>query len=222
MASVRIADSKYVRGLFVTPDLFRLYLQMESSVQIFELDVPAKVLRATGAIPAAFNLSLDPAASRMVVCASRSSVVTLNDARTGAVIRTLLTGTNLSIVRCLRDGRIVIADTAEGTTVMHVFSAGGSPVRDIPLGNNTPASFAGDDGTRVVLMTAVSGARQLLAVDVTRGLVEKRETDVSEIAHGWYELRPGILPIHEVVYKDKQNHVMGWNPATGSTRRIAG
>jgi hypothetical protein len=224
MVSVRIEDGKYVRGLFVTPDLFRLYLQTASTLQILELDVPAKALRATGAIPAAFAfLSLDPTATRMVVRIARSNVVTLNDAQTGAVIRTLLTGTSASIARCLRDGRFVVTDTAHETSVMHVFSPDGSPLRDIALGNSTPASFAGDDGTRVVLLTDVAGARQLLAVDVNRGIVEKRETDVGERAQtSSQDLRPGIAPIHEVVYKDKQNHVMAWNPATGNKRRIAG
>ncbi|MEA2237885.1 MAG: hypothetical protein QOC81_2609 [Thermoanaerobaculia bacterium] len=224
MASVRIADGKYARGLFITPDLFRLYLQTESALQVFELDVPAKVLRATGTIPPPFVfLSLDPAASRMVVRMSRSNVVTLNDARTGAVIRTLLTGTDVSIARYLRDGRIIVTDTAQGTNVMHVFAPDGTPIREIALGNSPPASFAGDDGTLVALMTDVPGGRELVAVDLNRGVIERRETDVSEPAHSSSnDLRPGIAPIHEVVYKDKQNHVMAWNPATGAKRRIAG
>jgi hypothetical protein len=159
----------------------------------------------------------------MVVRAAQSNVVTLNDARTGTVIRTLLTGSKVAVSRCLRDGRIVIIDSPPDGTVMHLFAGDGSPVRDIPLGPGTPAWFAGDDGTHVVLMTEMSGTRNLVSINVNRGVVERRETNAGHWTEtGFFDLRPAIGPLREVVYKDTQKHVMAWNPATGASRRIAG
>ncbi len=225
LVSTRIPQAKQARGLFVTPDLFRLYLQSDSGLRIFELDVRTRSLGETGAIstPKFDFLSLDPTATRMVVRALRSNVVTLNDARTGTVIRPLLTGSNVSVSRCLRDGRIVVIESPNGATVMHVFAPDGSPVRDIPLGSSSPAWFAGDDGTRVVLLTEMSGTRNLVSIDVNRGVVERRESNVGQWTQtGFFDLRPAIGPLREVVYKDTQKHVMAWNPATGTTRRIVG
>jgi hypothetical protein len=225
LVSTRIPQTKQARGLFVTSDLFRLYVQADSELRIFELDMRARALRETGAIssPKYDFLSLDPTATRMVVRPAQSSVVTLNDARTGAGIRTLLTGSQVSVSRCLRDGRIVIIDSAHDGTVMHVFAPDGSPVRDIPLGTSAPAWFAGDDGAHVVLLTEMSGTRNLVSIDLNRGVVERRESNVGQWTQtGFFDLRPAIGPLREVVYKDTQKHVMAWNPATGATRRIVG
>jgi hypothetical protein len=58
---------------------------------------------------------------------------------------------------------------------------------------------------------------------VNRGVVERRESNVGQWTQGgFYELRPAIGPLREVVYKDTQKHVMAWNPVTGATRRIVG
>jgi hypothetical protein len=225
LASTRIPQSKFARGLFVTPDLFRVYLQIDSGLRIFELDVRTRALRETGMIssPKFAFLSLDPTATRMVVRVVQSSVVTLNDARTGTVIRTLLAGSNASVSRCLRDGRIVVIESPPGGTIMHLFAPDGSPVRNIPLGPSAPAWFAGDDGTHVVLLTEMSGTRNLVSIDVTRGVVDRRESNVGQWTQtGFFDLRPAIGPLREVVYQDTQKHVMAWNPATGATRRIVG
>jgi hypothetical protein len=225
LASTRIPQSKFARALFVTPDLFRVYLQIDSGLRIFELDVRTRALRETGMIssPKFAFLSLDPTATRMVVRVVQSSVVTLNDARTGTVIRTLLAGSNASVSRCLRDGRIVVIESPPGGTVMHLFAPDGSPVRNIPLGPSAPAWFAGDDGTHVVLLTEMSGTRNLVSIDVNRGVVDRRESNVGQWTQtGFFDLRPAIGPLREVVYQDTQKHVMAWNPATGATRRIVG
>lgn len=225
LISTRIPQTKQARGLFVTPDLFRLYVQADASIRIFELDVRARALRETGAIssPKYDFLSLDPTASRMVVRPAQSSVVTLNDARTGAVIRTLLAGSKVSVSRCLRDGRIVIIDSAHDGTVMHVFAPDGSPLREILLGPSEPAWFAGDDGRHVVLLAEVSGTRNLVSIDLNRGVVDRREPNVGQWTQtGFFDLRPAIGPLREVVYKDTQKHVMAWNPETGAARRIVG
>jgi hypothetical protein len=220
LVSARVPLVQTARGCFLSPDRFRLYAHTASGLQIFELDASTRSIRATGAIgPAPYlSMSLDPTATRMVVKVARSNVVTLNDASTGAVIKTLLTGTNVSGARCLRDGRIVIIDGS----VMHVLAPDGSPIRDIALGTNGSIWFAGDDGTRVVLMTrAGNRQRDLIAVNLTNGSVERRESGVSDgVGSIWFDIRPPIEPLREVIYKDMQNHVVGWSPATGAKRRI--
>jgi hypothetical protein len=226
LVSARVPPMRMARGSFLSPDRFRLYAQTDSELKIFELDVPAHALRETGNMTfTTVLISLDPTASRMVVRAFRSNIVTLNDARTGAAIKTLLQGSNVSSARYLRDGRIIIADAPRNAAVLHVFAPDGTPLRDIPLGAAESTRFAGDDGTRVVLMTeTLSRLRSLIAVDPNRGVIERRETDVGELVGSswWFEVLPPIQPLREVVYKDMQQHVMAWTPATGAKRRIAG
>jgi hypothetical protein len=220
LVSARVPLVQTARGCFLSPDRFRLYAHTAAGLQIFELDASTRSLRATGGIgPAPYlSISLDPTATRMVVKIAHSNVVTLNDAATGAVIKTLLTGTNVSGARCLRDGRIVIIDGS----VMHVFAPDGSPIRDIALGFSEPPWFAGDDGARVVLMTRAGNApRELIAVNLTSGSVERREPGVSDwVGSIWFDVRPPIEPLREVIYKDMENHIVGWSPATGAKRRI--
>jgi len=222
LMSARVPQLRSARGCFLSPDRFRLYAQTDAGLQIFEFDMTSHSLVPTGEITGApfLHLSLDPTASRMVVRAGRSSVVTLNDARTGAVIRTLASGPNLATSRYLRDGRIIVVDTPENAPVLHLFAADGSPIRDIALGRGNYTGFAGDDGTRVILMTSRPGT--LVAINLDRGVIERQESGANEwIGSNWYEVRPPIGPLREVVYRDSEKHVVAWNPATGAKRKIA-
>jgi hypothetical protein len=219
LVSARVPLVRLARGCFLSPDRFRLYAQTDSGLQIFDLDASTHSLRSTGGIgsvPYVF-ISLDPTGTRMVVKQARSHVVTLNDAATGAVIRTLLNGTKVSVARSLRDGRIVIIDGP----VMHLLAPDGSPIRDI-AGLSGLNWFVGDDGTRVVLMTRTGNAAlELIAVDLNRGSIERRESGVGDgVGGGWFDVRPPIEPLREVVYKDMENHIVAWNPATGAKRRV--
>jgi ABC-type transport system involved in multi-copper enzyme maturation permease subunit len=223
LVSARVPWEGMVRGCFVSPDRFRLYAQTSSALQIFELDASTRALSATGSIvskPFVF-VSLDPTASRMVVRLGRSGALTLNDARTGALIKTLYNGSNGTIELCLRDGRIAIVEMQPGISVLHLFAPDGSSLRDIPLDAKNYTSFAGDDGTRVIIVASIGSARALVAVNLDRGLIERQETDVREwIGSNWLDVRQPVPPLREVIYKDAQKHIMGWNPATGAKRRI--
>jgi ABC-type transport system involved in multi-copper enzyme maturation permease subunit len=226
LVSARVPFARTALGCFLSPDRFRLYEQCESGLQIFEVDVRTHTLRQTGGIPGTrfVAFSLDPAGSRMVASNGRSNALTLNDAATGVVLTTLLNGAKVSMAHILRDGRIVIVDAPDGAAVMHLFTSGGSLIRDIPLPGSIYARFAGDDGTRVVLMTG-SGrdATRLIAVNLDRGSIEQKASDVRDwVGAGWLDVRSPIEPLREVIYKDMQNHLVAWSPATGATRRIAG
>jgi hypothetical protein len=204
-------------GCFVSPDRFRLYAPTDTGLEILELDATTHSVRTTGTLDLDSYFSLDPTASRMVVLNPHSNTVTLNDAATGAVIKPLFTGTAVSVAHTLRDGRIVIVDGP----VMHLFASDGSAIRDIPLGTNRSYSFAGDDGTRVALLTRMGNIpRELLAVDLNRGTIAHRQPGIGDWAHAWFDIRPPIESLHEVVYRDRQNNLMAWSPATGATRRI--
>jgi len=220
LVSARAPSEHWAHGCFVSPDRFRLYAQTDNGLQILELDAPTHSVRTTGAIASHVYLLLDPTATRMIVRSRNSNTVTLNDAATGAVIKTLLVGKAVSTSRYLRDGRIVIVDGA----TMHLFAPDGTPTRDVALGSNTPAWFAGDDGSRVILVTHKDRTpRELVAIDLNRGTIERRESGIREWADGaiWFDARPPIAPLREVIYRDAQNHVVGWSPATGAKRRIA-
>jgi ABC-type transport system involved in multi-copper enzyme maturation permease subunit len=227
LASVRLPEARYVfvHALFESPDVVRLYLHTEKAMKIAELDVRARGLRETGSIATSASIYPDASAAHMLVMPERGAdVVTLNDARTGALITTLASRTQVKTARFLRDGRIAIVDGPDSATVLHILSAAGVPQRDIPLGPARSSIFVGDDGTRCVL-TVETAARvlQLIAVDLNRGVIERRVAIVGLVPSGTFDLRPPIEPLRDVFYgdySDHKNHIVSWNPSTGAKRRI--
>jgi len=148
LVSVRLPDVKYARGVFVSPDVLRLYLDSDAGTRIAELDVRSRVMHDTVAVASKpFDVHLDSSAARMLVS---SRPVTLNDGRTGAPIKTLPGIPFASTASFLRDGRIAVVDDIPFAN-LHIFSSDGTLQRDIPIGSRTRAAFVGDDGTRVVL-----------------------------------------------------------------------
>ena len=226
LTSARLPDAKYLRAFFVTPDVVRLYVTQQEGTKILELDVRARGLRETGfvASPGYLNFYPDPSAAHMLVRQAHGGGLTLNDARTGAPIKTLATGTNVKAARYLRDGRIVFIDGPDSATVLHVLAADGTPQRDIPLGAKKWAMLIGDDGARVVLtdLDAAPGKRMLEAINIDRGVIERRETIDDWVYSGSVDARPPIQPLREVFYIDASHHIMAWNPATGAKRTITG
>ena len=228
LASVRFPDAKYARAFFVTPDVLRLYLGVPEGLKIVELDVRARGLQETGLIasPSFVSFSTDPAAARLLVKRSREDVLRLLDARTGAPVRTLSSGTQVKTARFLRDGRIAIVDGPESAAVLHILAADGTPQRDIPLGPIHWVTFVGDDGERVVLSADTSPkVSELIAVNFNRGVIERREAIIDWVPSGLTDTRPPIAPLREVFYSDFHNgksHIVAWNPATGGKRMITG
>jgi hypothetical protein len=165
MASVRLADSTLVRASFVTPDVVRTYLNVPGGVKIVELDARSRVLQDTGFIasPNFLMVYADSSAAHMLVRQPHEDRLTLNDARTGAAIRTLTNGTQVKAARYLRDGRIAIVDGPDSAAVLHILAADGTLQRDIPLGAKRATRIVGDDGTRVVLNQGASDGGMLEA-----------------------------------------------------------
>jgi ABC-type transport system involved in multi-copper enzyme maturation permease subunit len=222
LASARLPEAHSVRGFFVSPDVIRLYLNTAAGLQMAELDVRTRGLRQTGLIASTtfVLVFVDPSASHMLVRKAREDVVTLNDARTGAAITTLLNGTQLKMMHFLRDGRIVIVDGPQSATTLHILSASGAPQKDVPVGPSSWSRFIGDDGTRVVISpTDPSRHASLIAVNINRGLIERRETEAGSASS--FELRPPIQPLRDVFFNNRKG-IVAWNPATGAKRMVTG
>ncbi|MEA2415994.1 MAG: hypothetical protein QOI58_2651 [Thermoanaerobaculia bacterium] len=226
LVSVRLPDSTNVRDFFVTPDLIRVYLNVPDGMKIMELDVPSRALRETGFIasPHIVIFYSNPSGSHMLVRQSHEDVVTLNDARTGAAIRTLTTGTPFKNAHYLRDGRIAVVDGPDSATVLHIFAADGTPQRDVPLGAKKATRMVGDDGARLVLndVDVATGRPMLEAVNVTSGVIEHRQPVRDWVDSGVLETRPPIEPLREVFYVGDEGQILAWNPATGGKRLITG
>jgi hypothetical protein len=225
LVSVRLPDSTYNREFFVTPDLIRVYLNVPDGVKIMELDVPSRALRETGFIASPnFRSSFDPSGAHMLVRRSRENLLTLIDARTGASIKTIISGTHVKDADFLRDGRIAVVDGPDSATVLHILTADGTPQRDIPLGAKQATSIVGDDGARVVLNDVDVGSRRRVyeAVNIASGLIEHREPIRDWVNSGVFESRPPIEPLRDVFYVGDAGQILAWNPATGGKRAITG
>jgi ABC-type transport system involved in multi-copper enzyme maturation permease subunit len=224
LVSVKLPQSMYVRAFFVSPDVVRLYLDTREGMKIGEIDARAGGgFRETGTVATntAALIYPDSSVTHMLVRPVRGAdVVTLNDARTGALITTLASGTHVKTARFLRDGRIAIVDGPESATVLHIFTAGGVLEHDVPLGPSQQTILIGDDGVRVVLAIVSLGRNALLAANLNRGVIERRETVPFWVPSGFGDPRPPIEPLRDVFYGDGTGHMMSWNPATGAKRRI--
>ena len=226
LVSVRLPDATYRRGFFVTPDVLRVYLNVPNGMKIMELDVRSRALRETGFIasPRFVIFYPDPSSAHMLVKQVREDLLTLSDARTGAPIRTLASGTQLKAARFLRDGRIALIDGPDSATVLHILAADGTPQRDILLGERKWTAIAGDDGTRIVLneVDVASNHRVFEAVNIDRGVIEHREVIYEWAFSDGFDTRPSIEPLREVLYADSEHRIVAWNPATGAKKAITG
>src|SRR4051794_21505475 len=224
LAAVLLPDAAYRRAIFITNDVVRLYLNQRDGIKIAELDVRVRGLHETGSTPSAdaLRIHLDPSAAHMLIRSVKHDELTLNDARTGAAIRTLATGTRVQAARYLRDGRIVFIDGADSALVLHVLQSDGTPQRDIPLGGRQLPMFIGDDGARVVVTDVISGKQMLEAINIDRGAMEHREQIRSLVPSGTIEIRAPIEPLRDVFYAGDDGRIVAWNPATGGKRMITG
>jgi hypothetical protein len=235
LLSVRVPHDE--RGMyrlyFLTPDLVRPYVQSRDGMSIYELDVRTHELKATTSIAAASFLdsSLDPARSRMLVRRHDLDDITLNDARSGAVIKPVAAAVtkNLRLSRFLRDGRVAIIEQLGSKTTLHVLSPDGAPVRDIPLDSVAVerVSYLGDDGIRLVLLTrrqADGSPQSLVSVNLDQGVVERIERGpfAWAMTGSYWENRSSIQPLREAFYGDAAGNIVAWNPATGAKRTITG
>ncbi|HEV7486672.1 MAG TPA: hypothetical protein VGQ65_13425 [Thermoanaerobaculia bacterium] len=226
LASVRLPDAMYLHAFFVTNDVVRIFLNVRDGMKIVELDLRARGLRETGFIPSgnAIGAYPDSSAAHMLLRSIHGDTLTLNDARTGAPIKILVSGTQLKTARYLRDGRIAVIDGPNSAVVLHILAADGRPQRAVPLGAKQWTTLIGDDGARVVLtdVDETSGKRMLESINIDRGAIEHREPIRDWVPSGVFDPRPPIEPLREVFYVGDGGHILAWNPATGGKRAITG
>jgi hypothetical protein len=219
LVSVRLPDARYVRAVFISPDVLRLYMDTANGLDIAELDVRTRALHDTGSIASSASaVQLDSTAAHMLL--GRTGLVTLHDARTGAPLEPLPISGYARTWHFLRDGRIAIVGGLR-TATLHVLSPDGALQNEIPLGPAAQAMFIGDDGTRVVLAVR-DRHTSLVAVDINRGVVERSMPIRDAVSAGNSDLRPPMEPLREVFYVDAKGRVMAWTPATRTTRVITG
>jgi hypothetical protein len=224
------ADEKgFYRGIFVTPDLLRIYIQARGGLSISELDVRARTFKATGTIAATgfVSFALDPSGSRMLVQRNDSDDITLNDARTGTVIKVIASGkSDVLLSRFLRDGRMAIVEGPSSKATLHLLSSDGTLLREIHFdAGEERIRYLGDDGARMVLAawgTRDGTTRSLTAINLDRGVVERTESGpfAWAMTSFYWDNRPPLLPLHEVFYGDGLGRIVAWNPATGTKRMI--
>jgi hypothetical protein len=65
-----------------------------------------------------------------------------------------------------------------------------------------------------------TGNRTLEAIDINRGVIERRERIRETVPSGVLDVRPPTEPLREVFYFEDAEHIVSWNPATGAKRRI--
>jgi ABC-type transport system involved in multi-copper enzyme maturation permease subunit len=232
LVSVRVPSEGrlFYRGYFLSPDVFRLYIYAPGGLSIFEIDTRVRRLNATGSIASGgfVNFALDATAARMLVRLHNVDGITLNDARSGAVMRQIVSGTSVLMARFLRDGRMAIVDRPSVKTILHILSADGTLQRDVPLpGGSERLRFVGDDGTRLVLSTLSPEGlhtQTLTAINIDSGNIERNERGAQDwtMTGSFSDNRPPIQPLREVFYGDDSGHVIGWSPATGARRMITG
>jgi hypothetical protein len=218
----------FYRGIFVTPDLLRLYIQARGGLSIFELDVRARTLKATGSIAATgyVSFALDSTSARMLVHRNDADDITVNDARTGAVIKVIASSKNVLLSRFLRDGRMVIIDGPSSKATLQLLAPDGALLREIHFdAGDERISYLGDDGARMVLSAWGTGdgkTRSLTVINLDRGVVERTESGpiAWAMTGSHWDSRPPLLPLREVFYGDGTGHIVAWNPATGTKRII--
>ncbi|MEA2164166.1 MAG: hypothetical protein QOK37_2293 [Thermoanaerobaculia bacterium] len=218
------------RGCFVSPDLFRLHVQGRDGLSIYELDLRARRMTATGAIASSrfVGFSLDPAGSRMLVRRDDADGLTLCDARTGAPIRSVAASSQTILMqRFLRDGRMILVESRGTKMILHLLSPDGAPLRDIPLDIALDrVRYLGDDGERLTFSTWQQNdgrTRSIITVNLVRGIIERTETGpfTWTTTGSFWDDRPPLLPLREVYFGDAAGHIIGWNPSTG-VRRVVG
>jgi ABC-type transport system involved in multi-copper enzyme maturation permease subunit len=202
LGSARLSDARYVRPMFVTNDLVRIYAS-GNETRIIEFDVVNKSLRQTGVLPAEyFRFNRDR--TRALAFWKRPNAE-IYDARTGALLASFNGST--SSAKFLDDGRI--AAVHENT--LNIFNPNGTLMRSIYLPKPIEWIASAGDGRVVVLLRNPGRRATAAVVDIERGVVVRTEED----------LQPAYAGQGSVLLCSNASHdLVLWNTATGEKRVI--
>lgn len=199
---------QHARYFFINPELVRIYAQVLEGTQIYELDVRAKKLTQTGAIPGRVFFNANADASRLFV-RNIAGDAFLADARTGAQLETL--GPAHGAI--LQDGRVA---TVAGNTL----SIG--PLRVALPDVDRVRVFRELSGNRLLAGGTVKEEWTLHVVDTTSGKIVRSERGVVPLQYDFFNYA-GRDPRHTVAAADtplvvqRGDAIVRWTPATGAT-----
>jgi ABC-type transport system involved in multi-copper enzyme maturation permease subunit len=212
---------------FASPDTLRLYtrdrgrdpLRNEAPFRIFEYSLASKTMRETGQIPFAggmFRLSDDH--TRALTRWTGGESIELRDGRNGALLTTMTphAPSHFGNAMFLRDGRIVASEIGRDSAMVRVFGPDGTALRDITLGELSPAYVHVDIGGDRVIITARSrGQREWSSavVDLKQGKVLRVEPGLQSLAYG--SVRSGAL-----LCRTTSKELVAWDPITGAKRPL--
>ncbi|HET7706594.1 MAG TPA: hypothetical protein VFM36_10940 [Thermoanaerobaculia bacterium] len=234
------------RGFFVNPDVLRLLIVEKAPVandvvditlRIFEFDAKARRIAQTGSwTTTGAQLLIQADADGSTLLVNRFGKVegprlALLDGRTGELRTTLPAGTGGFLgARLLSDGRVAVM-SADTPRVLHIFTAEGTAVRDIPLGPVVRPRVLTElaSGKLVVALDMTeaweSGSAkgwQTAVVDVNTGSVLRREQDVVPTLH-WWSTDPRIQSPNttgEILVTGVAGELWRWNTVTGEKKKL--
>jgi len=207
LVSVRTPPADDVRGFFVEPERFRMYLQKgartsPATFEVAEVDVRAKRLRRGEAreLPRApLYLVVDAPGERAVTVDNPGKRVQLLDGATGAVRATLIEGGSDSIRSpgFLANGRIVVAESSTGGSKLRLFDASGAAEGELPLPGRT-LIVGGEISPGRLLVGVGAGdgtSYSVQIVDLGAGTVRKVADEAYPAARlGGFGLVPNAAP----------------------------
>ncbi|MDQ6799580.1 MAG: ABC transporter permease [Acidobacteriota bacterium] len=202
LGSARVPNARWITPLFVSNDVVRIFDHSNQATRVYEYDVAKKVFRQTGEAPAEFwRFTADK--TRAIAYWKRPDI-TIYDARTGRLLTTI--PIKAASAKFLRDGRVAAIDDRN---VLHVFTAGGAPIRSIALPAETVSPMWEIGGGLIVVVVKM---RQTdLVIDIDRGAIVRTETGLLPSYHGQGPL---------LLCSNKEHELVVWNPATGEKRIV--
>ncbi|HUP60628.1 MAG TPA: hypothetical protein VNA69_09445 [Thermoanaerobaculia bacterium] len=198
LASVRLPFGRTdLRGLFfISPDIVRLteYKSVRSDVpvRIYDLITSGKKIEQVGAMHAQMGhgaIAASQDGSRLLFRHANA----IGDGRTGAFIAELpVQAVRPFAMAMLNDGRVAAMAKAGKGLRLHLLTRDGQPIREmeLPVERAMITAQIGDD--KLLINSSVGGARRqwdVLVVDLSRGVVERRIENVRGPMPTWHDPR---------------------------------
>ncbi len=229
LASARVVRGEHeeLRGLFVAPEVFRLYLVGDRAIEIMQIDARTRKLEHLGEIEGGAGLYFvtNASGSRLLEVGPG---IRLYDGATGALLATLADEANRPLwPRMLPDGRIVMPDAARR---LRIFDADGREERTIEL---PPDCSGGPSVSKVLVGGEVAPDRLVVGcgddfAKRTIWLADLREGSIRKVAEGltpaWaLGARPALgSDATKLFYGADVRSLVRFDPVTGQRREILG
>ncbi len=226
-ASVLIGDHEELRGLFVSPDVLRIFRVGDQAIEILQIDARTRKLEHLGKIEggAGRYFETNASGSRLLEVGPG---IRLYDGATGALLATLAAEANRPLrPRMLPDGRIVMPDDARH---LRIFDADGREERTLEL---PPDCSGGPSVSKVMVGGEVAPDRLVVGcgndfAKRTIWLADLREGSIRKVAEGltpdWaLGARPALgSDATKLFYGADVRSLVRFDPLTGDRRVLLG